>query len=398
MTRISKSVMALALGATMLISSLPALAQPTPGFADSIDAETRAQLAAMVPGAEDLPVGYQFVGETFLSADEVVTGRLDAAALADAGFITQYVSVYENPESSSRIRMYVSAWNDASAAEAGFSLVEDEAVVAPDGAFQDSEAGVGEDPRETTTGTYTLEDGTSVGSADVTFRRDNLLAGVAVETTDGSTADAGMATELATRLDERIETVQNGESPAHTSLELPSRVISVANQGEVLQAGFLGPAEVENIYGVQGSVLSGLDVSWVESVMFGDPAGNAPVVAVGTTTFGTPQDASTAVQQSAELFTPLANQQAVEDVSLEGADAVQAYEYSSGNAEGNALDSYRVVFSTGTSLSVIDVQGAGSDVVAGETATRLASAQLACQTGSTCETPDISAGLGGQQS
>ena len=396
MTRISRSVLALVLGTTMLGSSLSVLAQPTPQTAGSIDAGTRAQLAAMVPGAEDLPVGYQFVGETFLSADEVVSGTLDAAALVDAGFVTQYVSVYENPDSGSRIRTYVSAWSDAPAAEAGFTLVEDEAVVAPDAALQDSEAGVGENPRETTIGTYTLEDGTSVGSADVTFRRDSLLAGVAVETADGSAADAEMATELATRLDERIETVRNGETPAHTDLELPSRVISVADQGEVLQAGFLGPAEVENIYGVQGSGLSGIYVSWVESVMVGDPAASAPVVAVGTTMFGTPEDASITVQQSAELFTPLPNQQPVEDVSLEGADAVQAFRYSSGNAEGNTLDSYRVVFSTGTSLSVIDVQGADSETAAAEAATGLASAQLACQMGSTCQTPDISAGLVGQ--
>ncbi|HEV2073459.1 MAG TPA: hypothetical protein VGR29_07425 [Thermomicrobiales bacterium] len=394
MSRITKSVLVLVLSATMLGSGLTALAQPTPGPSIPVDVETRAQLAAMVPGAEDLPVGYQFVGETFLAADEVASGTLDAGALTSAGFITQYVSVYENPESRSRIRAYVSAWNDASAAEAGFALVEDEAMVAPNAALQDSEAGVGEDPRETTIGTYTLEDGTSVGSVDVTFRRDNLLAGVAVETADGSAADAEMATELATRLDERIETVKNGESPAHTNLELPSQVISLTNQGQVLQAGFLGPAEVENIYGVQGSVLSGIDVSWVESVMVGDPATNASIIAVGTTTFGTPEDAAAAVEQSAELFTPLANQQAVEDVSLEGADAVQAYRYSSENAEGDALDSYRLVFSTGTSLSVIDVQGAGSDIAAAETATQLALAQIACQTGSTCETPNVSAGLG----
>lgn len=396
MTRMRRSLAALVLGSMMLGSGLSVLAQSTLESTAALDSTTRARLAAIVPGAEDLPVGYQFVGETFLSSDQIAAGTLDAAALTDAGFTTQYVSVYENPESGSRIRSYVSAWDDAFAAEAGFALLEDEGAVAPDGTFEDSEAAVGDEPRETTTGTYTLEGGTTVGSVDVTFRHDNLLAGVAVETADGSATDAEMAAELAAQLEERIQSVLNGESPDHTDLDLPGRVISLADEGEVLQAGFLGPVEVENIYGVQGSVLAGINASWVESVVIGDPATGAPTITVGTTAFGTPEDAATAVEQSAELFTPLASQEAVEDVSLDGTDAVAAYRYSSESAEGDAQDSYRLIFSTGTNLSVVDVQGAGSDAAAAETAAQLAAAQLECQTGSTCETPQVPADLGGQ--
>lgn len=396
MNQMRRSLAALALGSMMLSAGLPAFAQSTPESTPTPDTGMRAQLAAIVPRTEDLPVGYEFVGETFLSADEVASGTLDAATLTDAGFTTQYVSVYENPENGSRIRSYVSAWDDASAAEAGFALLEDEGVVAPDGTFEDSEATVGEDPQETTTGTYTLEDGTSVGTADVTFRHENLLVGVAVESMDGSAVDAEMAVELATLLQERIQIVESGESPEHTSLELPAKVISLSEQGDVLQVGFLGPVEVESIYGVQGSVLAGIDASWVESVMVGDPAAGAPVITVGTSTFGTPEDAATAVEQSAELFTPLANQEAVEDVSLDGADAVKAYRYSSANAEGDTLDSYRLIFATGSSLSVVDVQGAGSDASAADVASQLAAAQLDCQTGSTCEAPKLSADLSGQ--
>ena len=396
MVRMRKSLTTLALGSVMLGSGLPVLGQSTPETMASLSPEMRAQLAAIVPGTGDLPVGYQFVGETFLGADQVATSSLDAAALTEAGFTTQYVSVYENPESGSRIRSYVSAWDDASAAEAGFALVEDEGIVAPDGTFEDIDAGVGDGPRETTTGTYTLEDGATVGSVDVTFRRDNLLAGVAVETLDGSAADAEMAAELAARLDERIQAVQTGEAPPHTDPGLPGNVISLADQGEALQAGFLGPDEVENIYGVQGSVLSGIDVSWVESVMVGDPAMGAPIVTVGTSRFGTPEDAATAVEQSAELFTPLPNQTPVDDVSLEGADAVRSYRYSSPSAEGDVLDSYRLIFSTGADLSVIDVQGASSDALAADTATQLAAAQLACQTSDTCEAPQLAADLNSQ--
>ncbi len=68
MQRLREIISVMAIGATMLTTGLSAAAQSTPGAAP---ADPRDGLAAVTPGSEDLPTGYTFVGETFLSADQV---------------------------------------------------------------------------------------------------------------------------------------------------------------------------------------------------------------------------------------------------------------------------------------------------------------------------------------
>lgn len=370
--------------------SIPASAQsPAPA---GPDASTRAQLAAIVPVAADLPVGYAFTGETFLSAEQIAAGEIDAAAITDAGFVAQYVSVYQHADSSSQIRAYVSAWNDAAAAEAGFALIEDEARLRPDATLTDSEASVGEEPRETTTGAYTLPDGSAIGTVDVTFRSDNLLVGIAVEKTDGSEADPEMAANLATTVAQRAESVRAGEAPAGTDLNLPSRMLTFPGAGTMMQAGFLGGDEIETVYGVQGSVLGGITTAWTESVALGEPVGAPPVVTLGISNFATPEEAATTVENASEIFAPLPGQEAVQ-VELGGADAVAAYRYA--QADGGVINSYRMVFAVGQELVVVDVLGAPTEAAAADIVNQVAAAQLECMGTGTCTAPDIAAGLAG---
>jgi hypothetical protein len=361
-------------------------AQSTPDGQNGTDSAVRAELAATVLTADDLPVGYTFEGETFLTADQIASGSgSDAAALTEAGFIKAYVSVYEHTDSNMRIRSYISAWTDDAAAEAGFALLEDESASE---AMTDEPIDVGQEPRELTTGTYEAENGSIAGTADVTFRSGAHLVGVSVETGDGGEADTTLAGDLANRLFERSETVQNGEAPPNTDLGLPGRLISLSDQGAVVQAGFLGPSEVETIYGVQGSVLSSVNVSWVETVALGEDAGG-PLVSIGLASFETPEDAAAAVEQSADIFAPLTDQQAVEGASLDGADTIQAYQYSSSGNETDALNSYRIIYAAGPDLVVVDVQGAPSGATVEDAANQLASAQLACQSGDACTAPEL---------
>jgi len=378
----------------MFAGSMQAAAQSTPDT-EASGVSVRAGLAAIVPDADDLPVGYTFVGESFLTAGQLGASGVDAAALTNAGFVTMYVSVYKHADSGTLIRSYASAWTDEAAAEAGFGLLEDEASLLPEASLTDASTDIGQEPRELTTGTYNTDDGSTIGTADVTFRAGNRLLGVAVETSDGSQADAELATSLATRISERADSVQNGESPAHTDLELPGRVISLADQGTELQAGFLGPTEVEGIYGVQGSLLANIQASWVDTVALGQ-GGNGPIVSVGLSTFSSPDDAAGAVNQSANIFTPLANQQAVEGATLDGADAVVAYQYSSDNAQDNALDSYRILYAVSSDMVVVDIQGASSDTTAADAANQLATVQLGCEGGGACEVPELPTELTGQ--
>jgi hypothetical protein len=375
-------------------SSLAASAQSTP---TTTDVDPRVQLAAVTPGVEDLPTGFAFVGETFLTAEQVSASGIDANALTAGGFVTQYVSVYENVDRGERLRSYVSLWNDDAAAEDGFTILEDETVTNPDDALTDGAAEVGEEPRETTTGTYTDDRGATIGTADVTFRRGPMVIGIAHEKTNGPEADAAVATELAGRLDARAQSVLNGDSPAHTDLALPSRMITFATDGNaVAQAGFLGPIEVESIYGVQGSLLSGVNASWVEATMIGSNESGAPTVTLGVTTFSSAQDAQLVVEQAEDLFTPLDNQEVVDGITIEGADATTAFRYSGTSAGNGSLDSYRLVFSTGGMMTVIDVQGAATDGGAESAATTIAAAQMTCQSGNACEAPALPGEFTGQ--
>lgn len=389
MHRFRTIVSAVATGAMLLGFAAPMNAQ-TP----TADPDPKVQLAAVTPGTEDLPTGYVFVGETFLSADQVSGPGIDAAALTDGGFVAQYVSVYENESTDQRIRAYASLWQDDATAESGFAILEDEAATNPNDAMEDSDVDVGEEPRELTTGSYLDADGTTVGTADVTFRRGPMVIGVAHETLDGSEADETIATDLATRIDERAKAVLNGESPFGTDLTLPASTISFEAEGNgLVQAGFLGPVEIESIYGVQGSLLSNAEASWIATTIIGAQDLGAPTVTVGVTTFGSDDDARLTAEQAADLFGSLENQQDAEAPAIEGADQVSAFTYSS-NGEGQ--DSYRLIFSTGTMLTVVDVQNAASEGGAASAATAIASAQMTCQTGGTCEAPSLPAEFTGQ--
>lgn len=390
MQRFREIISGMAIGAMMLTSGLAALAQSTP---DAMQANPRDQLAAVTPGSENLPTGYTFVGETFLSVDQVAATGINAETLRSGGFVSQYVSIYENGDANERIRAYVSLWDDDQAATDGFAVLEDEDVTNPDDALQDSDASVGEEPRETTTGTYAAADGSTIGTVDITFRRGPMIVGIAHESLDGSAADAELASDLATRIDERAQAVLDGSDLPHVDMTLPGDVVSLEGEGNGLaQAGFLGPVEVESIYGVQGSLLSGIDSAWVETTLIGGKA-ESPSVTVGVSTFTNPDDAALVVQQAADLFPPLTGQEAVDGVSLDGADAVTAFRY--GTGDGSA-DSYRLLVAANGTLTVIDVQRAAAEGGAEETAMAVATAELACQTGGTCEAPALPGSLTGQ--
>jgi hypothetical protein len=395
MKRLRRTLAGLALGAVVAASGPPALTLAS-SLQAAVEPAVRAELAASTLAASDLPTGFSFVGETFLTADQVAGETLDPATLTDAGFTTQYVSVYENTTEKLRVRSYVSAWTDAAAAEAGFAILEDEATTTPDAALEDGDASVGEEPRETTTGTYPGSDGSTVSTIDITFRRDNLLAGVALEKLDGSEVDTKTVSELAKRLDARVQAVQKGDSPANTDLGLPAKVLSLQSLGQDIQAGFLGPAEVERIYGLQGSILDSVQASWAESTALGTSDAPGARVTIGVTTFAKETDAKAVVEHSQDLVAPLANQKAVADVTLEGADAVRAYRFTSPGKEGPNIDSYRIIYAVGKSVTVIDIQGTPTAALAATAATTLATTQLGCADGKSCDVPELPAELGGQ--
>jgi len=358
------------------------------------DVALRSKLAAITLDQETLPDGFSFVGEAFLTADQVASGTLDTKALTDAGFQSEYVAVYENTSDNSRVRSYVSAWTDDAAAQKGFDLLENESATSPDATLTDADSTVGETPHEATTGTYTDGDKT-IGTADVTFRSGSLLVGVALEKTDGSAADAAVAETLAKTSSDRATQVAGDKSPQFTDLKLPAQALPLQGLGAEVQAGFISPAEAEAIYGLQGSSLAKLTASWTSTVGVGTGDDQVPYVTVGVTSFGSADEAKAVVTGASDLTGSLANGMAIQGAKLDGADATAAFSFTSLATGGEAANSYRILGSKGASLITIDVQGAPTEDLAKQAAESLAKDQLACIGQVTCAAPALPKGLAG---
>ncbi len=393
MSRFHRTLGALTLGSLLVSGSSAVLAQDA-----TADVNLRAQMAAITLDERALPDGFAFEGETFLTAEQVASGDLDAAALTDAGFVSQYLSVYRNDTEDVQIRTYASAWTDAAAAEAGFEVIEDESQANPDAELTDGEASVGEEPRETTTGSYTdpTDDNVTINTADVTFRVDRFLVGVSVETTDGEPADADLANALAAEVEGRATGAIGDETPEGADLALVPQVLPLQDLGRELQAGFLSPAEVEELYGLQGSALGSFTASWAQAVGLGQGDALQPFVAVGMTSFDADTDAQTVLEQAAELSPEIAGLEAVDGVTVEGAEQAVAYRFPSPAIGSTEVDSFRVLFVAGANVAVVDVQGAPSAEVAQQVATDLANAQAECIGATTCAAPTLPSKLTGE--
>ncbi len=332
--------------------------------------DVEAQAAAMTLASDDLPTGFVLSGETFLP-------------LPDAGIVpggtAHYVSEYTNIDSGQVIRSYVYLFEDESKATTAIEVLEGNEPET----LTDAPVEMGSGNAEISTGTYESVDGRVIGTADVTFVRGNAVAGVAVDNPDGSTPDSKLATDLASRADERVQQVQGGESTL--DLTLPGLMVPVTDNAVVLQAGYLSPAESEAIYGTQGSALTSLTGTYVQTVAYGE-SGTAPRLTIGVSTFATPEEAAAVVEQADLIFQPLADQEKLE-ASVEGADSAVAYRYTSRDGAAAEKESYRLIFSTGDTVTVVDVQGAEDSATAEAAANAVASPQLVCQTGGECVKP-----------
>jgi hypothetical protein len=393
MSRLRHTLGALLAGTLIAAAGSQVSAQDTV----SPDVALRAQMAAITLDGSALPGGYIFVGETFLTAEQSISGDLTADDLTGAGFVSQYVSTYRNPDNGFEISSYVSAWSDGAAAEAGFALIEDEAQTHPDGELTDGDAPVGESPGESTTGTYpdSADASVTVNTSDVTFRADRFLVGVSLETRDGSEAATDTVNTLAGTLEGRATSVIGNENPEGTDLALTAQAVPLFGLGSELQAGFLDTGDVEGMYGLQGSALSDFTASWTEAVGLGEGDALQPYISVSLTSFGSAEAATAIIDQIGDLAPDVPNVEPVDGVEVEGSDAVAAFSFPSLATGATEADSFRIVTVADTALVVIDVQGAPSVEIAQETAAQLATAQLACVGESSCAAPELPADLAG---
>jgi hypothetical protein len=298
-----------------------------------------------------------------------------------------YLSIYHNAESGALISSYVSAWTDATAAEAGFALLEDQSVTNPGADTTDAELDAGTGSAELTTGTVDV-DGTTRAIADATFIVDRYVVGVSAETAQDAPMDAAGMQAMVETLEGRTSAVVQGQSPEGTELALPATVLDIRPLGGEIQVGFLSANETESLYGVSGSSLSNITASWVSGVMTGD--GDGPAVVIAASTFVDVDTAMRAVEQSADLV-PVAIEPQPVDLAIDGADAVRGYQYVSPISTDGAVDSFRGVMLVGTTVIVVDVQRAPSVDVAQAAVTDLLTAQVACG-GGDCQLPEVNLG------
>ena len=354
----------------------------------TLDAQGRAQLAAIPLTADQLPDGYRLQSESFLTADQVASdpdGALTAEALVNSGFVGMYASVYTHESGSARITSYVSQWSSPESAASGFLQMEDDASDSTD-----AELAAGDGPSELTTGTSNVN-GQPAQLIDATFVVGSYLVGVSSEGSQDRIVDSDGMTALAETLEGRANTVSDGGAPDGIDLALATSTLDVTNLGTEVQAGFLSPDEAESLYGLSGSSLGNLQSSWVSLVAAGDGA-SAPYIVVGRTQFEDGNTAGRVVAQAGELVPVTVSLEPVTDLSVEGVDRASGFTYvSPATPDAGGANSFRIVAQVGDMLVIVDVQGAATVDEARSAATELLNAQLSCSEGG-CTAPELPLG------
>jgi hypothetical protein len=413
--RAMPAVLALLLGVWPLL----AMAQDaTPGMSSGAPLD----LAAMALAADDVPAGYfDDYSEWWVPAaafSELVLG----GAAVPPGLERVYQSFYAEPNGAGAIHNYLYEFASPEEATAGSDVVDaalrpplpEGTVVGPTHA---PGRDLGDDPGVLTIVSY---DTWAAGGprADVvaaSFRRDRLVAGVAVEqytdpppagtpVTVGATpvgpdpTQEQLATTLATTLDERITTVMAGQTPAGVDPALAELVLPldqlIDNQREVF-GGYKAGIDLLRcgICGEENTLLPFADEALAEfsrTVFVGPPLdGEArpPFVAVAVTTFTSPEAAQGVLEAIRQAPNdrptpgpiPRGNRTLVEDPMIPETTAAIAFQATHDQEDpGAPIDSAGVDFVVGNRLATVDVQGGLSAEDALAAAIDLATQQAAC--------------------
>lgn len=346
----------------------------------------RLDLAAMALSSDDLDVAMTLSFEAYLSGaqvvDQLLAGTIPASEVEATGLRWYYESQYQSADGSTRIRSYVEEYDSAAGARAGFDLLENEDNFLSDGvAYVDEPGleGIGESPSEVTTSTVESSEGAPSGaSMDATFRVGRLLAGVAIDTVSTTAPDEAELLTLATRLEERIRAVLDGDEINGIDSSLATGMLNFEG-GQDIQEGYVSLADA---FGdaVPPAALEGFQSGYLHAVALGmetNPDLPLPLVSISVSTFAS-EDGPLAVLTAADEVTPPFS--LIERIDLDivpGATAAVGFSFSS-PLTGGEPDSVRLMVVAGDRLITIDVQGGGTLDQARDAALSLAEQQLAC--------------------
>ncbi|MDQ3043701.1 MAG: hypothetical protein M3R06_00930 [Chloroflexota bacterium] len=351
-------------------------------------------LAAMTLDSTSIPGGFQLLAEQYLTAERLVTevgGGVSLESLTGTGFVGAYQSSYVDLNGETQIRSYVYAYGDEGGAQEGFNLLEDEAVLASAAGLTDQAGpGAGQDPKEITTGTLPGDDTTGAMAsqiADATFRVDNFIAGVAIQSTGDPGPDLQQLEGLATQLADRVAAVAGGTPPPSVDVALQAALLPLATAGESINEGYLTPDEARGLFGAPQPVLANLEGTYVQTIVLegGGDSASAVFVTAALSEFASPEDAMAELDEADLLQPPFPGLETVAGVIVPGADGAIAYRFATVIDPTDAINSFRVIFVIGDQFATIDVQAASSAEAAETAALDLAAQQSTCLTaGGTC--------------
>jgi hypothetical protein len=370
---------------------------------------TRLDLAAMTLDGNDLPDDALLYVEQYLTPGQLASasgGAFEREELSDAGLRWFYESRYVVPtEDQLDVRLvyrsYVEEYHDADGAEAGFAILEDESRAGGEGLTDEEAPEVGDEPREVTTGSVpaVLPAGDEPRNIyDLTFRVENVVAGVSVEAVDSADIDPDEVEDLAGRLVERIDAVLAGEDLPGIDPTLPDVLLPIDARLSV-QEGYQTAEEAPYATADPGSDAfetyeSGYAATYALNLET-DSAAPEPYVSLALSTYeddGGPRDV---LDSAGDLQSNLLDLEPVEGISVDGADDALGFRFSSPATETTEQDSFRVLAAVGDQMLAVDVQGVESADAAQAAALDLAAQQIAClQSDGVCETVELPSELG----
>jgi hypothetical protein len=381
-----RPLFALVLLAILFVGGLrPATAQEaTPNPADD-----HLDIAAMNLSSEDVPEGFGLVGENYIAAQTVAENHsLDpahTAELMDSGLIVAYGSEYANEARDITIGAYIEQFASDEGAVAGFDILEDESLRGSPGVEYADEPleGVGDAPGEITTYSRQASGSTpSLDGVDVTFRVDNLLAGVAIEALGGAAPAKSDAVSLSRVLERRMRIALAGEELPGIDPTLPGRLLNFSVPP--LLEGYLSATDA---FPAARSVelLRSYESGYGRITPLGQGDSPLPLVSNGIVAFSSEDGPLAIISAGIEVQRPYQQMERVDIAPIEGADAADGFHFVSPVGEGKEIDSFRILSVSGDHLIIIDVQAAENEDVARRLALELTEAQLACIDEGNCE-------------
>jgi hypothetical protein len=365
----------------------------------------RLDLAAMVLDSSVVPEGFTLFYEIYIPgsriSNDLTGGLIPQAEIDAAGLQWYYESVYISADGNTRLRSYVEQYADENGAIAGFDLLENEQLLAPQGSvFTDGPgAGVGEEPSEISEGSLQPSGSPMViTSVDSTFRTGNLIAGVSTDTVPGIAADKQMAIDLSSTLFDRIQAVRANQPLTLIDYVLPTQFVTLGSDWVGHDEGYLAATE---IYGPDAGAT--LAPSFVSGYFTNEsPAGTnaafpVPLVSINISRFQDDTGPLQVFNMQGRLAPPFDGATPLDIAPIPGTSITQAWTYLNpllSSAPGAPADSVRIAMAVGPNLVILDIQANKTLVGAQDAAIQIATAQAAClQSTSPCPPLQLPGGL-----